>query len=444
MTNATPPDPKVNERTTALPREAQRWRAVDGVVQAALASEPARRDVIVAEACGDDVLLLREVQSLLAAHDRAASDFLERPAAASLAAALTSPPAVSPPPSAIPRPRERGRAVPARAALYVAGVMLAVGLVGGWQLAGAASAVSRLTNAASTLLRPPVDVDTDARWPAPGDAAIALTVLHRTGRSGRIIEANRPWTPRFAPDGRRVAYGAFGPDRSSSDVWVTDLDAGTTRRVTDDSGDSNDPQWSPDGRTLAYSTAAAGGKDVVVQPAAGGETTVIGARDGTQFPSDWLRDGSALLVTEASGRRGHDILVQPLDGSAPWPYAATSANETAARASPDGRWVAYTSDESGRPEVYLDSYPRPRHRIAISQGGGVHPVWRGDGRELYYWSDGALIAVRLGAAEGDAPPTIEERTLLFRAPYQMGLNTMYDVSTDGTWFVIVRNGDASR
>jgi eukaryotic-like serine/threonine-protein kinase len=151
-----------------------------------------------------------------------------------------------------------------------------------------------------------------------------------------------------------------------------------------------------------------------------------------------VRDGSALLITEQGGPRGHDILVQRTDGSTPWPYAATSANETAARVSPDGRWVAYTSDASGQPEVYLDSYPRPVRRVKVSEGGGLHPVWRGDGRELYYWSDGALVAVRLGASSRGAPPAVETRTVLFRAPYHDAPNTMYDVSPDGEQFVIVR------
>jgi hypothetical protein len=74
----------------------------------------------------------------------------------------------------------------------------------------------------------------------------------------------------------------------------------------------------------------------------------------------------------------------------------------------------------------------------ISSGGGVHPVWRSDGRELYYWRDGALVAVPLGAAVGGAPPAPGEQTVLFRAPYNVGVNTMYDVSPDGERFVIVR------
>ena len=171
----------------------------------------------------------------------------------------------------------------------------------------------------------------------------------------------------------------------------------------------------------------------------GGAPSVLAQREGTQFASDWLRDGSALLVTEETANNRRDILVQPVDGSPAWPYAATSADETAARISPDGRWVAYTSDESGREEVYLDSYPRPRQRIAISASGGVHPVWRRDGGELYYWRDGALVAVQLGAAGGVAPPTVGKQSVLFWASYHIGPNTMYDVSPNGKRFVIVQD-----
>ena len=119
--------------------------------------------------------------------------------------------------------------------------------------------------------------------------------------------------------------------------------------------------------------------------------------------------------------------------------AATAADETAARASPDGRWVAYTSDESGAPEVYVDAYPRLGRLVRLSSGGGIHPVWRGDGRELYYWRGGARVAVRLDAAAGGAPPAVASRAVLFELPYEGGPNTMYDVSPDGERFVVVRS-----
>jgi eukaryotic-like serine/threonine-protein kinase len=337
--------------------------------------------------------------------------------------------------------RRGGRQVSARAAMYAAGAMLAIGLAGGWVLARAWVA-ERDDNPVSKVV---ASFMNGGGTPEPRIAArsaaaedLTLAVVDRAGRPQRTIVAERPWTPRFSPDGRRLAYGAFGTGRHTSDLWVMDLDAGTTKRVTDDGDDSNDPQWSGDGKSIAYSASADGGKDVMTQRIDGLTPTLVASRPGTQFPSDWLRDGSALLVTEEAGGNKHDILVQPADGGTPRAYAATAADESAARISPDGRWVAYTSDETGRAEVYIDSYEQPGRHVLVSLGGGIHPVWRGDGRELYYWNNEALLAVRLGESRNGAPPTIETRTLLFRAPYPGGVSTMYDVSPDGQRFVIVR------
>ena len=352
------------------------------------------------------------------------------PSAAAFAAALAVPLRVGVP--------SRARMVSARAMLYAVGVMLAVGLLGGWELARSPF-VERSPDAPPEVVRQPIDGATEGS--SASDDGTSLTVVDRTGRPLRMIAANRPWTPRFSPDGRQVAYGAFGNGRSTSDVWVTDLSAGTTRRLTDDDNDSNDPQWGAHGATVAYSVRAPDGKDLMMRPVGAGEPSLLAARAGTQFPSDWLRDGSALLVTEEAGSNQHDILVQPADGSPPWPYATTSADETAARVSPDERWVAYTSDESGRMEVYLDSYPRPTRRVSISRNGGAHPVWRGDGRELYYWNDGALVVVQLDAVAGKGAPEIRAQTVLFHARYYIGPNTMYDVSPDGERFVIIQSAN---
>jgi hypothetical protein len=336
------------------------------------------------------------------------------------------------------RNQSRGRTITARSAFYVAAGTLFLGLAGGLLLdrsttVGAWAANARNIVRAGTSNDVPLATSGDGRL-ASGD--LSLAVVDRTGGKLQVIPATRPWTPRFSPDGKRVAYGAYGSGRETSDLWVTDLETRTTKRLTDDDADDNDPQWSSDGGTLAYSTIANGGKDVELRPLASGTGKVLARRNGTQFPSDWLRDGSALLVTDDAGADRHDVLVQPANGSPARPYVATRADETAARVSPDGRWVAYTSDESGRAEVYLDSYPAPRKRVAISSGGGVHAVWRADGRELYYWREDALVAAEVVSSNG-ASPYVRRETVLFRAPYQAGLNTMYDASPDGQRFVIV-------
>jgi serine/threonine-protein kinase len=337
--------------------------------------------------------------------------------------------------SVAPVAKSRGRTVSARGALYAILFTLVLGVVGGWVLAHS-SLWKQWTSTPPAPSWPPAPVAVVDQSPtAQGD--MSLAIVDRAGRTQRAITAVRPWTPRFSPDGRRIAYGAFGQGRTTSDVWLMNLDDGSTQRLTDDDADSNDPQWSPDGTTIAYSANAPGGKDLVAYRIRGG-ARVLASRDGTQFPSDWLTDGSALLVTD-DGSGSRDVIVQPANGSAAWPYAATGANEAAARISRDGRWLAYVSDESGKDEVYLDSYPRASRRVQISLGGGRDPVWRADGQELYYWSGDDLVAVHLRPAWTGAPPSVGQRTVLFRAKYQIGLNTMYDVSGDGQRFAIVQH-----
>lgn len=428
------------------PMTPDRWRTVDAILQRAVVCERDRRDAVVAEACGNDEALRREIASLLSAHDATPHDFLERPAVEALGVA--APDAPAPPRATVPvrdaPPPTRAattarRMVSARVAVYAAAAALLAGLAGGWALSHW-SLLDPWPRRTAAAWQPPgatAAVDADAANASNG--GLSLVAVDRTGRVVRAIPANRPWTPRFSPDGHRVAYGAFGDGRNTSDVWVTELDAGTTRRLTDDDADSNDPQWSPDGSMLAYSVNAPGGKDIAERALEGGTPRMVATRKGTQFPSDWLRDGSALLVTEDAGPDRLDVLVQAGDGTPARPYAATRANEQAARVSPDGRWIAYTSDESGQAEVYLDSYSRPGRRVMLSRGGGVDPVWRRDGREIYYWRGDTLVAVQLGAATGGGPPTVSSESVLFRAPYQHGLNTMYDASPNGDRFVIVEH-----
>src|SRR6185503_1616705 len=202
------------------------------------------------------------------------------------------------------------RMVRARVAVYAALAGAAVGLTSAWGFARLSATGQGNTTPPARQVPASVDSkaavagvtsDAAAHWRGASTDELSLVVVDRTGRVQRGIPANRPWTPRFSPDGRRVAYGAFGPGRSTSDLWVTDLDAGTTQRLTDDDGDSNDPQWSSDGAVIAYSAGAPGGKDVALRPLTGGSARVVASRNQTQFPSDWLRDGSALIVTEETG-----------------------------------------------------------------------------------------------------------------------------------------------
>ena len=267
------------------------------------------------------------------------------------------------------------------------------------------------------------------------------TVYDRAGRELRVIPARLPWAPRFSADGRRVAYGANAQARDSSDLWVTDLESGATERLTTDATDNNDPQWSPDGKLIAFSANADNAKDLFITGGeGGGRARSLTRRPGYQYTSDWLRDGSAVLFTDVplTGQMAgnQSIWVQPMDGSEARPYVATPANEFGARASPDGRWVAFQSNETGRDEVYVESYPTPGRKTVVSNRGGVHPAWKRDAKELYYWEGDQLVAVRLEAGAANGSIVVRDRTPLFRVPYPGGVTAMYDVSSDGSRFII--------
>ncbi len=402
----------------------ERWRAVDRVLQGALGCPGDQRDSFVATACGGDAALRNEVSSLLVAHDAIPMDFLERSAieehGRSVGTAAASP-------TVTPQPK---RLVAAQLVVYAAAAAVLVGIATGWSLSRSPT-VERWRGTIAAIRR-----QASANGAASG--ARSLVVVDRAGRVVRDIAANRASSPRFSPDGHRIAYGALGDRRGTSDIWITDLDAGTTQRLTDDDAGSNDPQWSPDGTVIAYSMNAPGGTGVAEQRVVGGDVHVVVSRPGTQFPTDWLRDGSALLVSQDAGANQLDVLLQPADGSAARPFAATGARETAARMSPHVHWVAYTSDESGREEVYVDSYPRRGYRVMVSRDGGVNPAWRGDGREIYYWRGDALVAVPIDGSQGDRLPILGADRVLFQFSYDHAVNSMYDVSPDGQRIAIVR------
>jgi dipeptidyl aminopeptidase/acylaminoacyl peptidase len=166
------------------------------------------------------------------------------------------------------------------------------------------SVVDRWTSTLADFRRPAIDAGSD-RWVVPA-ADMSLAVVDRAGRPLRAIAANRPWTPRISPDGRRVAYGAFGAGRRTSDVWVTDLGTGATQRVTDDEADSNDPQWSPDGAVVAYSVSAPGGKDLAARRLDGASTRALARPTASHTYAAPGRYRVRVVVTDTAGLSSRD------------------------------------------------------------------------------------------------------------------------------------------
>jgi len=413
-----------------------RWRKVDQILQGAFAQSTAQRDEFVAAACGDDAGLRAEVSSLLLVHDATPAAFLERPAIEEHG----TPPSES---RRLPdSPPQARRMVPARVLVYATAAGIIAGSVTGWSVArstmaerwrGTLKAIQQQARANAETQ--PGTASMDRVTGANGQGT--LVVLDRGGRVVRQIGANRPGTPRFSPDGRRIAYSAVGAERSTSDIWITDLD-GPTRRLTNDADESSDPQWSPDGGSIAYAANGPDGRHIAEQWATGGGLHGLPAPPGTQFATDRLRDGSALLVSVKGERSRYDVLVQPMDGSEARAYAATPSNESPARISPHSAWVAYTSNESGRDEVYVDSYPRPGYRIMLSSGGGTDPAWRSDGNEIFYWRADTLVALAINGSRRNRPPILGGERVLFHLAHERSLHSMYDVSPDGSRIVVVR------
>jgi eukaryotic-like serine/threonine-protein kinase len=208
-----------------------------------------------------------------------------------------------------------------------------------------------------------------------------------------IGQAGRYTSLALEPGGARVAVERADPKTGIPAVWTIDVASGLTSLVAAPSDGAGTPQWLPGGRELLYSNFT--GSALLRQSLTSSDVEVIPS------PMAWIGsvtpDGMNALIMTTNPGTGQDLLLVPLaSGGKPTVYLASRDNEVGAVISPDGRWVAYTSEESGRSEVYVQSFPLPGNKQGVSDGGGFHPVWSPDGTVLYYLSGkDELIAARM-------------------------------------------------
>ena len=274
-----------------------------------------------------------------------------------------------------------------------------------------------------------------------------LALVDRAGRWRAVADIKRRFhSPRFSPDGRHIAVDFS--QQGSRDVWTLDLQQHTLSRLTYEN-DGHDPVWLPDGRRVAYLTARGGVIGIFLRNADGSgaaESLYVGRTNLTA--GAFTRDGKELIAVGA-GRNGadNDLVTLPLAGDrTPRPFLATPFNEAWPALSPDGRWLAYQSDESGESEVYVRPFPGPGAKVLVSQNGGSEPVWSRDGRELFYRGFGQQGTPLVAVAVRAAPEfQVLSRTTLFDAADFEGAqpHANYDVSPDGRSFVMVRQGPLS-
>jgi dipeptidyl aminopeptidase/acylaminoacyl peptidase len=253
---------------------------------------------------------------------------------------------------------------------------------------------------------------------------LALGSLMWLDRSGEPSEI--PASPAafrqvsLSPDGRVAAVERRDAQGVSS-VWTIDLEAGATVRVPAEYW-SGAPLWSRDGLLLAYSIAADSPPNIVVRDNRGtGAERRLTKSAAIQYASAFTPDARTIVFRAFSGDTGWDLFTVPVDGSSPpQRLLQTPANEMEASLSPDGRFIAYSSDDSGRTEVYLSRFPEMSGKVAVSAGGGMRPSWRADGRELYFIGPGnRLMATSVSTAGGSMAPG--SPTAVFEAPLFGGL-----------------------
>jgi eukaryotic-like serine/threonine-protein kinase len=240
--------------------------------------------------------------------------------------------------------------------------------------------------------------------------------------------------PRLSPDGRRVVVAI---DDEGVQTWLYDLSRETLIRLTFGGTVNQAPVWSSDGKRVAFQSNREGPLNVFSQFADGSGGLERLTSGSSPAANSWSSDGQLLAFVDVDPTTGWDIWVLRLSDHKAQPFLQTASNESAPIFSPDGRWLAYVSDETGRSEVYVQPYPGPGGRWQISADDGAEPEWNPNGRELFYRSGRKMMAVDIATQPGF---TAGKPRVLFEGDY---LPTPlqfpnYDVSQDGQRFLMLK------
>jgi len=255
--------------------------------------------------------------------------------------------------------------------------------------------------------------------------------------------------PRLSPDGRRVAVAI---EERETQIWLYDLSRETLTRLTFEGNENYNPAWTPDGRRIAFESNKEGPTNLFWQLADGsGGLERLATSEYGNVPVSWSPDGQLLAFYEINPSTQRDIWVLRMSGPSPGsgqvrktqPFLRTPFNEGAPRFSPDGRWLAYASDESGRLEIYVQPYPGPGGKWQISTEGGNEPAWNPNGRELFYRSGDKMMAVEIATQPSFAAG---KPRMLFEGQYQLtpGAFPNYDVSPDGQSFLMLKPSEQAQ
>jgi Tol biopolymer transport system component len=275
-----------------------------------------------------------------------------------------------------------------------------------------------------------------------------LTWFDRSGKEiGNVGEADvNSQAPSLSPDGRHVALQrAVG---GNSDIWLFENGRDVPHRFTFDAGIDAQPLWSPDGSRIVFASNRKGVFDLYQKLTTGtGSEELLLATPQSKNVSDWSADGRFLLFRSIDPKTGPDIWALPLDGNAkqmgnPFPVVQTNFDEKDGQFSPDGKWIAYQSNETGRFEIYVQPFPSHGGKRQMTTNGGAQVRWRRDGKELFYIAlDGRLMAVPIQSASNGQTVEAGVPVSLFPTRVAGGavqgiFRQQYDVSPNGQRFLI--------
>jgi Tol biopolymer transport system component len=273
----------------------------------------------------------------------------------------------------------------------------------------------------------------------PGAVRSQLVWLDRAGKRSGVLGILADYgNVELSPDGRRLAVAVLDSARGTREIWMYDVATGRHTKFTSDLADENWLIWSRDGSHVVFNSQRNRGLDLYQASSSGtgGDEALLIDGD-PKWPVSWSPDGRFILYVINSQRTGNDVLVLPLFGDRkPFPFMQTAAVENWASFSPDGKWVAYSSDESGVAEVYVGQFPPvPGRKVRISSGGGSQARWRRDGKELFYLAPGrVLMSAAVVNPGSDFAAAIPQP--LFEMRYAYGQYHAFDVTADGQRFLV--------
>jgi len=258
--------------------------------------------------------------------------------------------------------------------------------------------------------------------------------LEKEGNEGDFLGLS------LSADNKRIAVSRLDPDVGSYDLWIIELGGGKALRLTFDQTNETFPVWSPDGSRIVFTSNKNGEADLYQRLSNGaGNDELLYGSNNLKAASDWSSDGQFIVYEDRDPKTSHDLWVLPRSGDQkPFAVVQTTFNEMKGRLSPDGKWIAYQSNESGTTQVVVQSFPPSGARWQVSTNGGYQPRWRGDGKELFYVAPDKKLMVVTVKAEGNSFELGAPQPLFDMRIGNLPLtgSPFYDVTRDGRRFIV--------